>query len=710
MITNHQLFSLGDYNLRLNHLLIVGILILSFSISFLIRTIPGDFGWELNEFDPFFNYRATSYIVENGFDSYLEWNDELSWYPIGRDISSNSQVALHLITAISYQIFGGEMELYDFTILFPVIIGSLTTIVIFALVRVLAGTTAGLLSSLFFSISLPILLRGHLGWFKSEPLGLFLGITATYFFISGIYSQKNYTSILKMIISGFSLALAFSSWGGTQFFIIPIGIMILGLPFFKETSKSIYFIPVFLFSLFTTVLFFERPGISVILGLGGLSLIFPTIFLISSNLIQKKFKFSSTLKFNSIYLLILVIIILSSFFILNFENSINLPTYRYLNSLNPFLITNDPLIESVSEHAITQTRESFYFQSTLLIFVGFGIWKLLTNSKKQKINQIKILFILTTGIVGVYMAATFMRLELFAAYSIILLSSIGISFLLKNIFSKNHQTKISSNLFKIFSLIGIFVLLVTPLIIPSNSTIFSTIDKPTTIFNGGTQFPKAFPDWIDSLEWIKNNTPPDSVIASWWDYGYWIQTKADRASIADNSTVNDHIIKRMAEIFFEEPDLAWQSFQNMEVDYFILFVTGERLSIDHQETQKPMYLLGGGGDESKKFWFAKIAGVPIEKFIHSDLSSGTDIFWDDTFLGKITPFKPIGYVNFATQQMSPSYQDGWVGIYEKNTDYVDNIHGPFTLVYSSENFDPEKNDYLYSVLIYEINDNYKISD
>ncbi|MCH8085706.1 MAG: hypothetical protein IIC15_04670, partial [Thaumarchaeota archaeon] len=151
MLTNKKLVSIGNFDLKLNHLLIIGILALSFTVSFLLRSQAADFGFELNEFDPFFNYRATQYIVDNGIGAYFEWNDSLSWYPHGRDVSSNSQVMLHLTAATTYWIFGGGSDLYDFTILFPVVFGSLSAIVIFALVRVIGGTTAGLFSALLFS-------------------------------------------------------------------------------------------------------------------------------------------------------------------------------------------------------------------------------------------------------------------------------------------------------------------------------------------------------------------------------------------------------------------------------------------------------------------------------------------------------------------------------------------------------------------------------
>ena len=81
----------------------------------------------------------TKYIIDNGFNAYLHWHDYESWYPEGRFVPTTSQVALHLIAATAYKIFGFGSSLLDFVIMFPVIIGSLTTIVIFALVRNLAG-------------------------------------------------------------------------------------------------------------------------------------------------------------------------------------------------------------------------------------------------------------------------------------------------------------------------------------------------------------------------------------------------------------------------------------------------------------------------------------------------------------------------------------------------------------------------------------------
>ena len=106
MQSNKGLVKVEKSSRYARYLLIIGILVLSFSLSFMIRAQPLEYGFELSEFDPFFNYRATQFMVENGLPAYLEWHDDLSWHPYGRDISATSQVMLHTTSAALYQTFG----------------------------------------------------------------------------------------------------------------------------------------------------------------------------------------------------------------------------------------------------------------------------------------------------------------------------------------------------------------------------------------------------------------------------------------------------------------------------------------------------------------------------------------------------------------------------------------------------------------------------
>ena len=708
MISNTKLFQIGSFNFKLHHFAVIGILLLSFSISYAIKSQTLDYGNELNEFDPFFNFRATEYIVENGFSEYFEWHDDKSWYPTGRDVSATSQTMLHITAAISYEIFGGNSSLYDFTIYFPLVISSLSIFVIFVLVRLFAGTTAGLISSLLIAISLPIAVRGMAGWFKSEPLGLFYGLLGLYLFLSGINSQNKKIAILKIISGGIVMTFGMASWGGNQFFIIPIGIFILVLPFIRKDHKFlVWSIPLFVVTFLATASLFERPGLNFVFGLGGFSLIVPTIFLITCIFIQKLSKEKNKTR-NGLLLLLSILLIGSFLLIINEDsNFIKLPSYRYLNAINPFMFTVDPLTDSVSEHASTDLSTSFIFNSIYMIFAGIGIWIILSKKITQSeifIKKDMVAFVLILGITGVYISSAFVRLELFASLSLIIFASVGLSILSKEIFKINFFG-VKNYTFKISYIVIIFVLFTIPLIYPDSSSgnWISVVDISPTILNGGTNNPPTN-DWLETLEWIKNNTPQDAVIASWWDYGYWITTMSDRATLIDNSTLIDSRIKHMANIFLSSPDEGWSMLKEWGSDYVVVFVTAERLE-NYSNSGERLYALGTGGDETKSQWFIRIAGLPVQNYLYSDLYTVNNNFLNNTLLGQMIPYTPIAYYDQTTQQSWTEFRPGFIPLYVENIKY-DSDDEPLKLVHSSPSFSTEKSGKIGITLVYKINENY----
>ena len=251
------LFKIGDRRFQLRHLIVIGVLGIAFTTAFIMRSFPIKYGFYLNEFDPYFDYRATKYIVDNGLDAYWKWHDTMSWYPEGRDIPKTSQSGLHIAAAFLYEVFGRGISLLDFTILLPVVLGSLTTIIIFALVRTLSSTTAGLFSALLFAFSPAIIQRGNLGWFKSEPLGLFFALLGTYLFISALKHRPG-IAVLKAVAGGLFLGLANASWGGIQYFSIPISIFLIAVTFFRKDLNT----PLVVAIAFTARYFVMRRRIS----------------------------------------------------------------------------------------------------------------------------------------------------------------------------------------------------------------------------------------------------------------------------------------------------------------------------------------------------------------------------------------------------------------------------------------------------------------
>ena len=548
MISNQKLFSVGNFDFRLQHLLVIGVLALSVSISMMIRSTPTTYGFELFEFDPWFNYRATEYILENGTDAYFNWIDEKSWYPFGRDVSETSQVTLHLTAASLYSIFNFGFTVYDFTILMPLVFGSLTAIVVFAFVRVLGGTTAGLFAALIFSISIPIFTRGLIGWFKSEPLGLFFAFLAMYLFVSGLKFNKGKISFIKLISAGFFLSLGLSAWGGILLFVIAIVLFYFSLPFFKNKDNFIMWAaPTFSVSVILFSLMFERTS-TFIIGYAGLAILLPTIFIIVSGIVMK---FSSEHAKIRNCTIVLISFVVSGIGVSS-SGIIGLPSFRYLNAVNPFLTTQDNLTDSVAEHLTTSLSLSFTFLSVFLIFAVIGMWFLFSKNTINLKTDMRI-FAIFISIIAIYVSSAFVRLELFASVGIIILGSIGLAILTQKIFEQNKQyfTKI------IFPVV-IIILFIIPITIPENNTWLSWADFPPSILNGGSSFTNsASDDWKDATLWIKQNTPEDAVIASWWDYGYWITTLSERTTLVDNATLIDWQIKKMAFVLITSPDKSW---------------------------------------------------------------------------------------------------------------------------------------------------------
>ncbi len=681
----------------------MGILILAFSTAFIIRSQPLEFGFELHEFDPFFNYRATQYLVDNGWEAYYAWNDDLSWYPDGRDVSSSSQVVLHQTAAVTYTLFGFGSPLYDFTIMFPVVFGSLSVIVIFALVRVIGGTTAGLIAAMLMSVSLPIIIRGTAGWFKSEPLGLFYGLLGTYLFLSGIKTDRYPIAAAKLFFGALFVSFSLSAWGGSQFFVIPIGVFIMCLPFIrKDRSFLIWAVPFFAVSLLSTSMLFERPGLSFVLGFGGIAILGPTIFLVICSAIHKVTNGKNARRNYALLLIGIIVAGAGAIPLATEVGVISTPSFRYLNAVNPFLVATDPLTDSVSEHQTTSIMQSFLFHSVLMVFAGIGIWLLLDKRAKEfhKINSDMIAFALVMGIFGVYISSAFIRLEVFGSIAVIVLSALGVSVLVRRIMTDSSRSQATIPI-RMGLVAGVAILLVLPLIIPDTNTIAASQSAPS-ILSGATVFGVTTNDWLHAYEWVKNNTPKDAVVASWWDYGYWTQTLGERASIADNATTGKERIEDIATMFLSHPDEAHAMLKDLYADYIMIFVAAERLQTDGE----PLYVLGGGGDESKKQWFMRIAGEPVSKYTLSDGISGTDYYWSNTMLGMMMPFSPVLYLDPNTNNQFTEYIDGTITIYTKNIKYPADGDGPLRLAYASPSFENDMDRIVFGILIYEVNQDY----
>lgn len=100
-------------------------------------------------------------------------------------------------------------------------------------------------------------------------------------------------------------------------------------------------------------------------------------------------------------------------------------------------------------------------------------------------------------------------------------------------------------------------------------------------------------DYREAYYWLRQNTPPDAKIMSWWDYGYQIGGMSDRATLVDNNTWNNTHIATVGKAMSSSEEVSYPIMRQHEVDYILVVFGG---------------LLGYSGDDINKFlWMIRIA-------------------------------------------------------------------------------------------------------
>jgi dolichyl-diphosphooligosaccharide--protein glycosyltransferase len=739
MHLDRVLFKINNREFKLVHALVILVLSFAFSTAFIMRLMPIKYGFYLNEFDPLFNYRATQYLLDNGLEAYLNWHDSMSWYPEGRDVAKTSQSGLHIVAAVLFYLFGQGDSLLDFTILFPVVIGSLTTIIAFALVRTLWNTTAGLFAALFMAVSPPLILRGNLGWFKSEPVALFFGMLAVYLILSAIKSiheqQQQHHHLLKGVIlkaalAGVALGLANASWGGAQYFAIPFFLFFIGYPFLNKDTKAIAIIAI----IFTTCILvvtasFPRPGLRYVFGLPGIAMFAATIFLVNAHFVRTFVAPPKALQATLFLLAAFALVGIGFALAGNYYTSFP----RYFSAVNPFTSTQFSAFSEVSEHEMPNFTNYVVNFSVLLFFSGLGIIIVFRNRKK---NNAMTLFILILCLTAVYTSASLVRLLVFASIGIILLASIGVSEIMRGFTNRqyiqyngrkegglqpltlnengraspeNNRRFFKTNTITTAGGLATLLLCVIPMIFPPTLNWPYMIDIPQPII-GGVFATQGQDYWIRALDWISKNTPQDSVVASWWDYGYWITAGANRTTLADNANINQTRITTIAKMFMADEEEGTNIARQLQSDYILIHLVANKATVRSNNNSEPpsFYSLGPGGDESKIIHFIRRADLNTTTYLERDGYTPKSTFWNSTLLGKLIPFKHAGYIEYEADDNQKAifsqYKRGAEAIYERiPTDKLNlaTDKGTIQPVHFSESFD-HKNDRLFMVLLYKV--------
>ena len=618
--------------------------------------LPIRWGYYLSEFDPYYQYRQTKYIVENGLlgqNGWIEWHDYLSWYPWGNPISAKSYPGLP-IAAASLYIFLNALgvnfvtnptldpllsdPVYILCVIFPVIMGSLTCLVIYFLGKDLSGEAVGMFAALFLALDPAYIARTSLGFFDDETIGIFTLIIFILFFHRSIDKNKSMNlNLLYSVLAGLSLGYLTLSWGASRYPMVMTALFALILLLTRKYSTRLllsYGITFFL--TLSIAINIPRLGPQFLFQVEVLP-VYGVLFLLCIAEINKRVE---PIRKKSIYIILLVSVVLASLLFLWWRGMIGELATKFLSVLNPFIRFGSPLTESVAEHRPSAWGTFYYNWGILVFFLPVGLFFATMMATNLSI------FSIIYGLTSIFFASSMIRINIILSPIVCLLGALAITHLSKPFVLFLRETSQTTRAKKRYRgiigketaagiLIMIFILLTLSYVIGTDfiagpnaqgAKVYTQAYSPTTISAASlaVQPSDTARDWLNALTWIRENLPPSpqqpgepgTVIASWWDYGYWITAIANRSSLADNGTWNSSQIKQIGLMFMSNETEAIEILETYDVTHILVFTTFD--------TQGRLVM--AGGDEGKWQWMARIPGLDDNMF--GNYTLGWD--WVDT--------------------------------------------------------------------------------
>ena len=101
------------------------------------------------------------------------------------------------------------------------------------------------------------------------------------------------------------------------------------------------------------------------------------------------------------------------------------------------------------------------------------------------------------------------------------------------------------------------------------------MSNPTIIAVGQTKEGNLvkIDDYREAYWWINDNTPEDSRVLAWWDYGYQISAIANRTTLADGNTWNHEHIALLGKILTTDADEGYSIARHL-ADYVLVWAGG----------------------------------------------------------------------------------------------------------------------------------------
>ncbi len=290
---------------------------------------------------------------------------------------------------------------------------------------------------------------------------------------------------------------------------------------------------------------------------------------------------------------------------------------KFLTVIDPLIRQQAFLLASVGEHLPSPWATFWYNLGILVLLMPFGFY--IAFRRERDSDILLIIFALT----ALYFTGSMIRLTLILAPAAAILGSYGLMmsirpfrpiFWQRPILTRRRR-RITPPATRGFATVSYFFIII--LLLASTYTAVAATDNMGSpeitigyrLPNGDTQ---VFFDYLETFAWMQHHTPPNSIMMSWWDYGYWTRQAGQRPTVVDNATNNKTQIAWVGRMFMEtDPIEALKICRRFNVSYvFVHFGGGMTLF---------------AGDEGKWQWMSRISTE-----VFGDKVPNEDYFWNKT--------------------------------------------------------------------------------
>ncbi|KAJ1715044.1 oligosaccharyl transferase subunit (Stt3) [Aspergillus flavus] len=570
----------------------------------------------IHEFDPWFNFRATKYLVQHGFESFWDWFDDRTWHPLGRVTGGTLYPGLMVTSGVIYHILRFltiPVDIRNICVLLAPAFSGLTAFAMYLLTCEMSiSPSAGLLAAAFMGITPGYISRSVAGSYDNEAIAIFLLVFTFFLWIKAVKNGSIMWGALTALFYGYMV----SAWGGYVFITNLIPLHVFVLLCMGRYSSRLYISYTTWYAL-GTLASMQIPFVGFLpirnsdhmsaLGVFGLIQLVAFADFVRGFIPGKQFQRLLTA------MVIIVFGVAFAGLVLLTVSGVIAPWSGRFYSLwdTGYAKIHIPIIASVSEHQPT-AWPAFFFDLNLLIWLfPAGVYMCFRDLKDEHV------FVIIYAVLASYFAGVMVRLMLTLTPIVCVAAALALSTIIDTyVFAsrgpspqskaqdetsaeglrstRNPVVGISSYISKavVTSSVIIYLLLFVAHCTWVTSNAYSS---PSVVLASrmpdGSQF--IIDDYREAYYWLRQNTPDNAKIMSWWDYGYQIGGMADRPTLVDNNTWNNTHIATVGKAMSSREEVSYPILRQHDVDYVLVVFGG---------------LLGYSGDDINKFlWMVRIA-------------------------------------------------------------------------------------------------------